>query len=421
MNKHLLIIGSQWGDEGKGKIVDYLAKDFDAVVKFTGGNNAGHTVVIGDKTYKMHIIPSGVFQGKRALVAPGIVFDPEVILAEMEILKENNIPLDLMIDWRVNLVMPYHKQLDAATEIYKGKKSTGSLRLGIGYCYEDKNNRNGIRCEDIINPKALRDKLEKIVPLKKLMIEEVYGQKANLSIDEIYKLYLHYGKLLNKYFGDVSEYISTNINKKRFMFEGANGTMLDGTYGTVPYTVANQTIAGTVFANCGIPVIPVDCLGIVKAYTTRVGNGPFPTEQSNEIGEHLQTIGHEIGTTSGRKRRCGWVDLPILRYSNRLNGFTALALTKLDVLTGLKEMKVATHYVFKGKKIEFFPPKMTDLPDMKPVYRTFKGWNNALGEVKKFSQLPKEAQIYVRFLEDKIGIPIKYIGFGAERRSIIIK
>lgn len=421
MKKHLLIIGSQWGDEGKGKIVDYLAKGFDAVVKFTGGNNAGHTVVIKSKTYKMHIIPSGVFQGKKALVAPGIVFDPEVILAEMEILKENNIPLDLMIDWRVNLVMPYHKQLDAATEIYKGKKSTGSLKLGIGYCYEDKNNRNGIRCEDIINPKVLRDKLEKIVPLKKLMIEKVYGQKANLSIDEIYKLYLYYGKLLNKYFGDVSEFIATNINKKRFMFEGANGTMLDGVFGTVPFTVANQTIAGSVFANCGIGISPMDCLGVVKAYTTRVGNGPFPTEQSNEIGEHLQTVGHEVGTTSGRKRRCGWVDLPLLRYSNRLNGFTVLALTKLDVLTGLRKIKVATHYILKGKKIEFFPSKLIDLPNIRPVYKTFKGWKDNIEKAKSFDQLPKEAQIYVKFIEKEIGVKIKYISIGAERRSIIVK
>lgn len=421
MKKNLLIIGSQWGDEGKGKIVDYLAKDFDAVVKFTGGNNAGHTVVVKDKTYKMHIIPSGVFQGKKALVAAGVVFDPIVLLEEIKILKDNKIPLNLMIDWRVNLVMPYHRQLDTATEISKGKSSTGSLRLGIGYCYEDKNNRSGIRCEDIINPKILHVKLEKNILLKKALIENVYKQKAELNLEEIFKLYIKYGKILKKYFGDVSEFIATNINKKRFMFEGANGTMLDGVFGTVPYTVANQTIAGSVFPNCGIGIIPTDCLGIVKAYTTRVGNGPFPTEQVNEIGEHLQTVGHEVGTTSGRKRRCGWVDLPLLRYSNRLNGFTSLALTKLDVLTGLGRIKVATHYILKGKKIRFFPSKLTDLPNIKPVYKTFKGWKDSIEKSKSFEELPKEAQIYVKFIEKEIGVQIKYISHGAERRSIIVK
>lgn len=419
--KHLVIIGSQWGDEGKGKLVDWLAKDFDVVVKFTGGNNAGHTVVIGDKTYKMHIIPSGVFQGKKALVAAGVVFDPTALLEEIRILKENKIRLDLMMDWRVNLVMPYHRELDAATEISKGKTATGSLRLGIGYCYEDKNNRSGIRCEDIVNPKILREKLEKTVPLKKLITEKVYGQKSDLNIDEIFKQYVKYGSILKEYFGDVSEYITSNINRKRFMFEGANGTMLDGTFGTVPFTVANQTIAGSVFVNCGIGIVSMDCLGVVKAYTTRVGNGPFPTEQINEIGEHLQTVGHEIGTTSGRKRRCGWIDLPLLRYSNRINGFTTLALTKLDVLTGLKEIKVATHYVLKRKKINYFPSRLTDLRNCKPVYKIFNGWKENIGKARELKDLPKEAQEYIKYIEKEIGPPIKFVSNGAERRSIIIK
>jgi adenylosuccinate synthase len=419
--KHLLIIGSQWGDEGKGKIVDFLARKYDVVVKFTGGNNAGHTVVIKNKIYKMHIIPSGVFQGKKALVAPGVVFDPEVLLTEMDTLRKNNIPLDLLIDWRVNLVMPYHRELDAATEIFKGKSSTGSLRLGIGYCYEDKNNRSGIRCEDIINPKLLREKLGKIIPIKKSIIEKVYGQKSNLNIDEIFKLYIKYGKILNKYFGDVSEYITSNLTKKKFMFEGANGTMLDGTFGTVPYTVANQTIAGTVFAHCGIPIFPMECLGIVKSYTTRVGNGPFPTEQTNTIGEHLQTIGQEFGATSGRKRRCGWLDLPLVRYAKRLNGFNNIAVTKLDVLTGLPEIKIATHYLLGGKKIYEFPARMSDLPLCRPEYRIFKGWQKDIGKIKDYLSLPEEVKNYLAFIEKRLDVPIKYISCGAEREAIIAK
>ena len=292
----LVIVGAQWGDEGKGKVVDLLAKQADLVVRFNGGNNAGHSVVVNGEKFKLSLIPSGVIQQKKLLLAQGVVIDPKVLLDEITFFEKRKIPLDLMIDPRVHIVMPYHKALDAATEAWKGKKATGSLHLGIGYCYEDKNNRFGIRFEDLIEPKHLKEKLEMYFPQKKKQIELIFEQKITIKEEDIYKTYLEYGRKLKKYLGDVSSYVGINMKKKKVLFEGAHGTFLDGVFGTYPYTVAIHTMSGAIFPYVGIASQQIYSMGIVKAYTTRVGNGPFPTELHDKVGEKIREVGQEFGT-----------------------------------------------------------------------------------------------------------------------------
>src|SRR3989344_2531695 len=359
-NKLSCIVGLQWGDEGKGKIVDYFSGKADYVVRFNGGNNAGHTVVHKNKTFKFHHLPSGSVAGKKLLIAQGCVINPEVLLGEIESLQKLGFKPDLMIDPRVHIVMPYHQLLDKATEEWKGQKATGSLKLGIGYCYEDKNNRQGIRFEDLLLPKILAAKVKNFFPLKKAQIEKVYGKKINLKAEEISKTYIRYGKELKKYLGDVAMYIWRSRGRN-ILFETAHGTMLDPAFGTYPYTVAPHTISGSLFTGVGIGPCEIEVIGIAKAYTTRVGNGPFPSEQQNEIGKYLQAKGNEIGTTSGRVRRCGWLDLPQLRTALKLNNVKYLVLTKLDVLSGLKEIRLVDHYLYKGRKVEYFPSLINSL------------------------------------------------------------
>jgi len=411
----LAIIGSQWGDEGKGKIVDLLAEKADFIVRFNGGNNAGHTVVIGNTKFKLSLLPSGAVRGKKLLIAQAVVIDPAVLLEEIDFFNKKGIKIDLMIDPRVNIVMPYHKELDAATEKWKGKKATGSLHLGIGYCYEDKNNRFGIRFEDLINPKVFQEKLALILLLKKRQITMVFGQKTQLTIENIYQDYVHYGKRLKKYLGDVSLLIGEQLKHKKILFEGAHGTFLDGIFGTYPFTTAVYTIAGSVFPYVGLAPQKIYSLGVVKAYTTRVGNGPFPTELFDRQGKQMQIIGGEFGTVSKRPRRCGWLDLPMIKTATRLSGFDYLAVTKLDVLSKLPEIKIGIGYNLKGKMISEAPSLMSLFEQCQPVYKTFKGWQKNISQIKKFENLPKEAQAYLKFIENELKIPIKIVSVGAER------
>ena len=347
----------------------------------------------------------------------------------------------MTIDPRVNVVMPYHKALDRATEIWKGKKATGSLHLGIGYCYEDKNNRFGVRFEDLINATSLKERLELIFPLKKLQIEKVYGQKFDLTMETIYKEYNRYGRKLKKYLGDVSFCLAKEIKKSRVLFEGAHGTFLDGVFGTWPYTTAVYTIAGGVFPYVGLSPQKIYSMGIVKAYTTRVGNGPFPTELFDKTGNKIREIGGEFGTVSKRPRRCGWLDLCLVRTAIRLSGLDYLAITKLDVLSAVDKIRVCTHYVIaseakqsqkkrslrrftprddKGKIIKEVPALMSDFTKCKPVYKEFRGWRNDISKVRRFEDLPKEAKIYIKFIEKQSRVPIKYIFVGPERSQTII-
>ena len=419
--KSVIVVGLQWGDEGKGKIIDALAPGFDYVVRSNGGNNAGHTVVVDGIKYPLSLVPSGVLQGKKLLIAQGVVITPNVLLDEIAMLTGRGIVIHLTIDPRCHIVMPYHQLLDAANEQWKGKLATGSLHLGIGYCYEDRNNRHGIRMEDLIRPNVLAEKVRLFFPLKKAMIEKAYGMKTNMNVDEMIKTYSAYGKRLAIYVDDVARLVGKDIDRRAFLFEQAHGTMLDPVFGTYPYTVAPPTIASSVFSSVGIPSRELPVLGVVKAYTTRVGNGPLPTEIQGNIGDQIRAEGAEFGTVSKRPRRVGWLDLPQLKFAVRVNGCTALALTKLDVLDSLSSLDACTYYSYKGTRLREFPSEMNTLPQCKPVYKRLRGWCKDIGNIKTFTALPAEAKSYIQFIESELEVPIRYISYGAERGALLCR
>ena len=421
MNNPQVVIGAQWGDEGKGKIVDFLAKDADLVVRFNGGNNAGHTVVCNGEKFPLSLLPSGVLRKKKLLISQGVVINPQVLLQEIDFFTKRGFGLDLTIDQRANIVMPYHQLLDAATEEAKGKNKVGSLKLGIGYCYEDRNNRQGIRLEDLVNPTIFRARLHEIFRFKKKRIECVYGCKVNLSEKRIFAEFVKYGRRLKKYTGDVSRIVFENLQKKDILFEGAHGVFLDGNFGTYPYTTAVNTISGSVFSYVGIPPRNLQVIGVVKAYTTRVGGGPFPTELNDDIGQQIGDKGMEFGTVSKRRRRCGWRDLPMLRLSHRLNGYNYLAVTKLDILTGLPKLKIAQYYLLGKKKIFEFPSALADVEKAVPFYTIYDGWTKDISAIKNYKDLPVNCIKYLEAIEKQLGIPIKYISTGADRQAVIIK
>jgi len=424
----LVVVGAQWGDEGKGKIIDILAEEADYVVRFNGGNNAGHTIVVASEKFPLSLLPSGILQGKKLLIAQGAVIDPAVLLKEIDFFEKRGTKVKLTIDPRVHIVMPYHKELDRATELWKGKKATGSLHLGIGYCYEDKNNRFGVRFEDLISPNLLREKIEMFFPLKKRQLELVFGQKTELTKDRIYQEYVSYGWKLKKYLGDVSKKVQELLNSpnsprlhgaKKLLFEGAHGTYLDGVFGTYPFTTAVYTISGSVFPYVGVAPQKIYSLAVVKAYTTRVGNGPFPTELLNNLGDELRNKGGEFGTVSKRPRRCGWLDLPLLRTATRLSGFDYLVITKLDVLAKIPTLRVCTHYKIGAKKYYEVPSLMTEFEKCQPVYEEFKPWRRDISQIRNFSDLPIEARKYVMFIEKNLKVPVKYVFVGPERKQTI--
>lgn len=414
-----VIIGAQWGDEGKGKIVDVLSKKADIVVRFNGGNNAGHTIVYNGERFSLSLLPSGVLWKKILCLSQGVVVNPKVLIAEIEFFKKRKNPPKLLIDPRVNIVMPYHQLLDSATEAYQGDKKVGSLKLGIGYCYEDRNNRHGIRMEDLIQPTILKEKIMEEFPLKKKRIEGVFGEKVTITTEDIFAEYNKYGKLLAKYIGDVREYIYHSWEKKNILFEGAHGTFLDGNFGTYPYTTAVNTISGSVFPYVGIPPAKLSCVGVIKAYTTRVGGGPFPTELFDTIGNSIQEKGAEFGTVSKRRRRCGWLDIPMLKLADELNGFDSLIITKVDVLSGIKELKIAPYHLLNGKKVTLFPSSLSDISKLKPQYATYKGWNGDISKVRTYKNLPINCRKYLEAIQRYIGKPITHVSVGSERSAII--
>lgn len=420
--KPIVVVGMQWGDEGKGRIVDYLAKNAATIVRFNGGNNAGHTVVVGKRKFALSLIPSGAIRGKKLVIAQGVVADPKVLWDEIRMFRKAGIALDLTIDYRTNLVMPYHKALDAATENWKGADKTGSLKLGIGYCCEDRNNRSGIRMEDLLHPKELREKLEKHVPLVRRRIEKVFGDKWPMTALEIYKEYLGWGRRFKPFIGDAAGMVAGDIAKgKRVLFETAQGTMLDPVFGTYPYTSAAHNISGGAPAGVGIGPMNMAVVGVVKAYTTRVGGGPFSTEDLGADGKRMQDRGHEFGTVSGRPRRCGWLDLPMLKFAVRLNGATEIVLTKLDVLSGQAKLKVGIGYRLGGKKVSEYPADSHLISKLKPEYILLPGWKEDISAVRQYNDLPKSARAYVEFIEKKLGVPVKMISVGPERKQIIVR
>jgi len=414
-----VIYGTQWGDEGKGKITDILAKNADYVVRYQGGNNAGHTIVVKDKTYKLHLIPSGVIHEKHCLLGNGMAIDPEVLLDEIESLKKDGIKLNLSIDPLVNIIMPYHKLLDGISESALKSKKIGTTKRGIGPAYEDKYGRRGIRFIDLLDKTVFEDKVNENFKLKRKIIENVYKHKFGLSKKKTVSDYLGYADKLSKYLKDVSLTVYEALeNNKKVLFESAQGTFLDITFGTYPYVTSSHPLTGAIFTDVGIPPQKLNTTGVVKAYTTRVGSGPFLTELLNKTGELIREKGKEYGTTTGRPRRCGWLDLEMIKYAKRLNGLDQIAITKLDVLSGIKKIKVAVSYSLKGKKVSF-PLTINQLEKCKVQYKEFDGFDVS-PNTKTYNDLPKNAKVYLSFIENYLNSPISIVSIGPKRSETIL-
>jgi adenylosuccinate synthase len=420
----IAIVGSQWGDEGKGRIVDLLSGRVDMVVRFQGGDNAGHTVVKGNDEFKLHLIPSGILYPEvECVIGNGVVLNPEVLINELDSLEKKGINTDnLRISCNAHLIMPYHIILDKAAENRLGKSSIGTTHKGIGPAYADKALRTGIRTQDLQDLKIFRTKLEESLKRNNAVIEKIYNQKP-LDLEEIFNQYRHYAERINKYIVDTSFLVSKALEEnKRVLFEGAQGTMLDIDHGTYPYVTSSSTIAGGVCIGAGIGPCRLDeIIGVVKAYTTRVGSGPFPTEENGEIGQYLRDKGNEFGTTTNRPRRCGWLDTVVLKYSNMINNFDSIVLTKLDVLSGLKKIKICTGYKYENKIYSEMPGHQTILHKCEPVYEEFKCWDKDISKTRNYEDLPVEAQDYIKNIEKILKIPVSMISVGAERSRIIIR
>ncbi len=412
------LVGAQWGDEGKGKIIDILAETADMVVRAQGGNNAGHTVVVGGNTYKLHLMPSGIlYKGTICVIGNGTVIDPKVLCEEMRGLTERGIDLSLLkIDARAHVILPYHIAIDGLSESARGNEDIGTTKKGIGPCYMDKAERIGIRICDFINQQIFAEKLERNVKIKNDVITKLYGGEP-VDYKAILKEYSAYAKKLAPYVCDTSVIVYDAIRQgKNVLFEGAQGALLDLDVGTYPYVTSSHPISGGFCVGAGIgPTLITDCLGIAKAYTTRVGKGPFPTELDNEIGEAIRTKGAEFGTTTGRPRRCGWLDLVILRFAVRVNGLTGISLNKLDTLTGIDKLQICVAYRKDGKIIKDFPSDIAELEDCEPVYVSCDGWNEDISSAKKLSDLPANAIKYLKIIEDEIGCKISMVGVGPDR------
>lgn len=418
----LVVVGSQWGDEGKGKIIDFLAEKADVVVRYSGGNNAGHTVVVGEEEYKLHLIPSGILYGDTpCIISAGVVVDPEVLLSEIKYLNERGIGTDnLMIDERAHVIFPYHKSLDILSEQRRGSEDIGTTRRGIGPCYRDKTDRMGIRICDMLSD-SFRDKLEGNVAFQNKLIRAVYDSDG-FDFQEMYDKYISYAEQIRKYVSDTSIVVFDAIkNGKKVLFEGAQGTLLDLDYGTYPYVTSSNPVAGGVCTGTGVgPTMINDVVGVVKAYTTRVGKGPFPTELFDEDGERMRTVGHEFGTTTGRSRRCGWFDAVILRYAVRINGLTSMALTKLDVMSGFEKIKICVGYKKGDTVLTEFPASIEELSKCEPVFEELDGWNEDITSVRSFDELPENAKKYVSRIEELCGVKASIVAVGPKRDQTMV-
>lgn len=419
------LVGAQWGDEGKGKVIDIMAEKADVVVRATGGNNAGHTVVSGGKTYKLHLVPSGIlYDGTLCCIGPAAWSIP-ALLKEMDEVKANGTSLDgLRIDYRAHIVMPYHLLIDELSEEAKGEGGIGTTKKGIGPCYMDKAERIGIRFYDILHPEVFAEKLRANLNAKNKYIGGMFGygktalrRKECLDFAKIFAEYTEAGKKLAAYAADTTVIVyDAHKAGKNVLFEGAQGTLLDIDMGTYPYVTSSHPVTGGFCVSAGVgPTLVDECIGIAKSYTTRVGKGPFPTELFDETGDYIREAGFEYGTTTGRPRRCGWLDLVILRYAVRVNGLTGIAINKLDTLTGLKELKVCTGYECDGEVITDFPADIHELDKCTPIYETLPGWTEDITKAKKPSDLPEAAMNYIRFIEKQIGCPVELIGVGPDR------
>ncbi|HKY63311.1 MAG TPA: adenylosuccinate synthase [bacterium] len=422
---NVVIVGTQWGDEGKGKIVDFFTAHADAVVRFQGGNNAGHTLVVDGQKTILHLIPSGVLHPKKiCVIGNGVVVDPKVLLHEIATLKKAGYLKkneNLRISHLAHLIMPYHQAVDLLREKAKGDAKIGTTGRGIGPCYEDKVARRGIRMAEFVEPDLFEARLKGLLPERNAYIQAVLGGEP-VSLEALLREYLPLAKAVKPYIADVGELLQAWIAKdKKLLFEGAQGTSLDVDHGTYPYVTSSNTVAG--YASCGSGLGPTQIdqvVGIAKAYTTRVGSGPFPTELNDATGEYLRQQGGEFGSTTGRPRRCGWLDLVVIRHAMRANGLTSLVMTKLDVLSGLKKIKVCTGYRLGGKLLKTIPATVEALDRVKPVYQEFPGWPEDLTQVTRWKQMPKAAKSYVEKVEKMLDLPIVSVSVGPSRQQHIV-
>jgi adenylosuccinate synthase len=422
---NVIVIGTQWGDEGKGKVVDVLAEKAGFVVRFQGGNNAGHTMVVDGESFISHLIPSGILHpDKVCLIGNGVVVDPGVLIEEIHHLQGRGIavnPDNLVVSENAHLIMPYHKLIDHGRERLKGDRKLGTTGRGIGPCYEDKATRRGIRFCDLIDEEAFKDKLAAILGEKNFYLKEFLKSE---TVDEsaILTEYLPYAETLRPHVANVSVLLSDAIKAGQdILFEGAQGTHLDIDHGTYPYVTSSNTVAGNACCGAGIGPTRIDAVvGMVKAYTTRVGAGPFPTELEDDIGDRLQERGAEFGATTGRRRRCGWLDTVVVRNSVRLNGLTGIAVTKLDVLSGLDTLKIATAYQYRNDTLTDFPPSIKILEECQPIYEELPGWTEDLTEVKRFEDLPENARKYIKRVEELVETPVQIISVGPGRQQTMV-
>ncbi len=418
-----VVLGAQWGDEGKGKVTDFFASSADYVVRFQGGNNAGHTIVVGKDKIALSLTPSGVlYPDCTPVIGSGCVIDLGFLKQELEMLKEKNISTKkLVISPNAHLIMPYHKLLDELIEESLGENKIGTTKKGIGPCYADKIQRKGIRVQDLLDKNNFEKKVKRNVEEVNLTLTKIYNQPPLIS-DDIVDEFSHYQDIVSNHIADTSLLISNAIkNKKTILFEGAQGTLLDIDHGTYPFVTSSNTSSGNAAIGSGVGPKNLDrIVGVTKAYISRVGSGPFLTEQKNEIGDYLIEKGAEFGVVTGRRRRCGWLDLVSLKYSVRVNSLTELFITKLDVLSGLQELKLCTSYENKGEVLTDYPYNQNVLNTAEPVYETLDGWEDDISTIKNFEDLPKNAQTYIKAIEDFIEVPITFISVGPERTENII-
>jgi len=418
---NIVVVGAQWGDEGKGKVIDLLTPDYDYVVRYQGGNNAGHTVVVDDAKFILHLVPSGILHKKqKCIIGNGVVVDPGALLDEMKILHSKGIKTEgrLFVSGQAHVIFPYHRTMDALKEIKKGRTKIGTTKRGIGPCYADKVARNGIRMMDLLSDEILAEKLKENIKEKNAILKTLYGFKG-FSFHKIFNDYKNYRKILGRYITDTSLMLHKAIRKKKsILFEGAQGTLLDLDFGTYPFVTSSNSTAGGACTGAGIgPAVINKVIGVVKAYTTRVGEGPFPTEFSCSLMDDIRRKGKEFGATTGRPRRCGWFDAILVDHAVRINGITEIAVTKLDVLDELKTIKICTAYKYKGKTFKYFTNDLNVLRFGKPVYKQFKGWEKDTSCIESFSKMPKNAKSYLNVIHDMLGVKIVLVSVGSDRRQ----
>ena len=420
----VVVLGTQWGDEGKGKVIDYLASEADVVVRGQGGNNAGHSVVVGDQKYALHLIPSGILNPNATnVIGNGVVFDPEGFLKEVEGLKKRGVSVDsVKISDRAHVVFPYHREIDRLAEEARGAEMIGTTKKGIGPCYMDKVERSGIRICDFIDSEIFEPLFRARIAEKNKIIVNIYGGMP-LDADEMVARYKGYAEEIKPFVEDTSLLVYSALrHEKKVLLEGAQGTLLDLDYGTYPYVTSSHPTSGGFTIGSGIGPNEISTVvGITKAYTTRVGKGPFVTEQDNETGDRIRVAGNEFGTTTGRPRRCGWLDIVMINYSKRVNGLTCIALMLLDVLTGFETLKICTGYRYRGAVIDAFPASLKMLGECEPVYEELPGWSEDLTGIDSFDALPENARNYVERIEALTGLPVSIVSVGPDRRETIVR